>query len=137
MQPRKLLDQVRDKIRLKHYSIRTEQAYVDWIRRYILFHNKCHPRDIGSREIEAFLTDLAIAKKVAPSTQNQAFNAILFLYKQVLGISLENQNIQSLREKQRERIPVAIIYCFYSPSCPPLATGEERNYEVFRNTFTV
>ncbi len=65
---KKLLDQVRDVIRLKHYSIRTEKAYVSWIRRYILFHNKRHPREMGSREIEAFLTHLAVNENVAAST---------------------------------------------------------------------
>jgi len=69
-QPRKLLDQVRDAIRLKHYSIRTEQAYVSWIKRYILFHNKRHPKNIGSAEITAFLTHLAVERNVAASTQN-------------------------------------------------------------------
>ena len=83
-QPRKLLDQVRDVMRLKHYSYRTEQSYVDWIRRYILFHNKRHPREMGSSEIEAFLTHLAVKERVAASTQNQAFSALLFLYRQVL-----------------------------------------------------
>ncbi len=77
--PKKLLDQVRELIRRKHYSIRTEQAYVLWIKRYILFHNKRHPRDMGKPEIEAFLTHLAVDLKVASSTQNQAFNALLFL----------------------------------------------------------
>ena len=70
--PKKLLDQVRDVIRLKHYSIRTEQAYVDWIKRYILFHNRRHPNEMGSQEIEAFLTYLAVERNVAASTQNQA-----------------------------------------------------------------
>lgn len=65
----KLLDQVRGKIRLKHYSLRTEQTYVDWIKRYILFHGKHHPRDMGAGEVEAFLTHLAVAGKVAASTQ--------------------------------------------------------------------
>jgi hypothetical protein len=68
----KLLDQVRDKIRLKHYSLRTEQAYVDWIRRFILFHDKQHPLQMGAQDIEAFLTHLAVVGKVAASTQNQA-----------------------------------------------------------------
>ena len=67
-QPRKLSDQVRDVMRLKHYSYRTEQSYVDWIRRYILFHNKRHPREMGSSEIEAFLTHLAVKERVAAST---------------------------------------------------------------------
>ena len=83
---KKLLDQVRDIIRLKHYSIRTEEAYVNWIRRYILFHNKRHPREMGSGEIEAFLTHLAVNEHVAASTQNQVFNTLLFLYCEVLKI---------------------------------------------------
>jgi integron integrase len=83
-QPPKLLDQVRNKIRFKHYSLRTEQAYVHWIRRFILFHNKQHPDGMGAREVEAFLTHLAVIGKVAASTQNQARSALLFLYKEVL-----------------------------------------------------
>lgn len=67
----RLLDQVRDRIRLKHYSIRTETCYVDWIRRFILFHGKRHPAEMGAAEVEAFLTHLAVAGKVAASTQNQ------------------------------------------------------------------
>ncbi len=70
----KLLDRVRHKIRLKHYSIRTEQAYVSWIKRYVHFHNMKHPKDMGEMEIEEFLTDLAARGKVSASTQNQAFN---------------------------------------------------------------
>jgi site-specific recombinase XerD len=80
----KLLDQVRDLIRLKHYSIRTEQAYLGWIRRFILFHHKRHPKEMGKTEIESFLTHLAVQGNVAASTQNQAMNAILFLYRHVL-----------------------------------------------------
>ena len=74
---KKLLDQVREIIRLKHYSPRTEKTYVGWIRRYILFHNKRHPREMGSREIETYLRNLATERRVAASTQNQAFNALL------------------------------------------------------------
>jgi site-specific recombinase XerD len=79
--PAKLLDRVRYRIRVKGYSIRTEQSYVDWARRFILFHNKRHPQDMGKDEIEAYLTHLAVNRHVAPSTQNQAFNALLFLYR--------------------------------------------------------
>ncbi|MCL4801667.1 MAG: integron integrase [Burkholderiales bacterium] len=86
-QPR-LLDQLRDRIRLKHYSIRTEQAYSDWVRRFVLFHGKRHPRELGQVEVEAFLTHLAVAGRVAASTQNQAKSALLFLYKEVLGVEL-------------------------------------------------
>ena len=76
----KLLDRVRWQLRVKHYSIRTEQAYVDWIRRFILFHRKRHPNEMGEGEITQFLTHLAVEKNVAASTQNQAFSALLFLY---------------------------------------------------------
>ncbi len=84
----KLLDQVRNLMRLKHLSFKTERAYVGYIREYILFHNKKHPKDMGVDEIRDYLTHLAVAKKVAASTQNVAFNAIIFLYKQVLDIEL-------------------------------------------------
>ncbi|MDD5114699.1 MAG: integron integrase [Methylobacter sp.] len=84
----KLLDQVRDKLRVKHYAIRTEQSYVDWIKRYIYFHDKTHPKDLGAQDIEAFLTHLAVAGKVAASTQNQAKSALLFLYREVLEVQL-------------------------------------------------
>ena len=83
-QPR-LLDQIRDRIRLKHYSIRTEQAYLDWVKRFILFHRKRHPASMGKADVEAFLSHLAVNGKVAASTQNQAKSAILFLYREVLG----------------------------------------------------
>ncbi|MEQ1531940.1 MAG: integron integrase [Sideroxydans sp.] len=84
----KLLDQVREKLRVKHYAIRTEQSYVDWIKRYIYFHDKTHPKDLGAQDVEAFLTHLAVAGKVSASTQNQAKSAILFLYREVLEIQL-------------------------------------------------
>ena len=83
-QPKKLLDQVRDALRLKHYSYRTEQTYKDWIRRYILYHDKTHPKDMGEPEIQAFLTHLATERKVAASTQNQALSALIFLYRNVI-----------------------------------------------------
>ena len=80
----KLLDQVSEVMRFKHYSIRTETTYRDWIKRFIFFHGKRHPREMGAFEVERFLSDLAITRKVAASTQNQAFNALLFLYRDVL-----------------------------------------------------
>ena len=80
----KLLDEVQNKIRLKHYSIRTEQSYVQWIKRVIIFHNKRHTRDMGEKEITEFLTHLAVREHVSSSTQNQALCAILFLYREVL-----------------------------------------------------
>ena len=76
-EPRKLLDQVRDALRLKHYSIRTEQAYVNWIKRFIFFHHKRHPRDMGVPEVEAFLSYLAVDERVAASPQNQARSALV------------------------------------------------------------
>lgn len=84
----RLLDQVRGKIRLKHYSLRTEQAYLDWIKRFIRHHGKRHPREMGAAEVEAFLTHLAVAGRVAASTQNQAKSALLFLYREVLEVEL-------------------------------------------------
>ncbi len=80
----KLLDQVRDAIRMRHYSIRTEEAYVGWIRRFIFFHGKRHPIEMGEQEVSAFLSHLARSEGVAASTQNQALSALLFLYKTVL-----------------------------------------------------
>ena len=82
--PKKLLDQVSEALRTKHYAYRTEETYVDWIKRYILFHKKRHPKDMGEKEIHEFITYLATERKVATSTQNQALSAILFLYRTVL-----------------------------------------------------
>ena len=107
MPPKKLLHQVRDRLRLKHYSIRTERSYTGWIRRYILFHDKKHPKDMGEREIENFLTYLAVDQKVAQSTQNQALNAIIFLYREVLGIEL-NDPINAIRAKRPQRLPTVL-----------------------------
>ena len=106
--PKKLLDRLSDKIKVMHYSPKTEASYVSWVRRFILFHKKQHPQDMGKIEIEAFLTHLAVNKKVSPTTQNQAFHALLFLYEHVLNINLKEQNIQALRAKQRIRIPVVL-----------------------------
>jgi integron integrase len=88
-EPPKLLDRVRWHLRVKHYSIRTEQSYIDWIRRFILFHQKRHPDKMGESEIAAFLTHLAVKQNVAASTQNQALSALLFLYQQVLERKLD------------------------------------------------
>lgn len=104
----KLLDQVRYKIRLKHYSWRTEQAYINWIKRFIFFHNKKHPSKIGKEGIELFFTDLAVRQNVAASTQNQAFSALLFLYKDVLKIDFGENSISALRAKRPQRIPVVL-----------------------------
>jgi integron integrase len=103
----KLLDIVRGKIRLKHYSIRTEQAYVDWIKRYILHFDKQHPKDLGATEVEAFLTYLAVQGKVSASTQNQAKSALLFLYKEVLGVELPWLG-KVQQAKTPKRLPVVL-----------------------------
>ena len=86
--PLKLLDQVREKIRYKHYSLSTENTYVSCIKQYILYHGKRHPAEMGAAEVEAFLTHLATARQVASSTQNQALSAILFKYREVLALDL-------------------------------------------------
>ncbi len=102
-----LLDEVRNVIRVKHYSLRTEETYVQWIKRFVLFHNKRHPKYMGGKEISAFLTYLAVEQKVAASTQNQALNAIVFLYKEVL-----QQEVGVLEgitwAKKPERLPVVL-----------------------------
>jgi integron integrase len=103
----KLLDQVRFRIRAKHYSIRTESAYVDWIKRFIIFNGKRHPCEMDAAEVEAFLTSLAVDRKVAASTQNQALAAILFLYREVLGQKLEWLDGVT-RAKKPRRLPVVL-----------------------------
>ncbi len=106
-EPPKLLDRVRERIRLKHYSIRTEQSYVQWVRRFILHHGKRHPAEMGAPEVEAFLTHLAVEGKVSASTQNQARSALLFLYKEVLGIELPwLDNVE--QAKKPKRLPVVL-----------------------------
>lgn len=105
--PPKLLDQVRDRLRLKHYSLRTEQAYVGWIKRYIIFHNKRHPAEMAKLELETFLTSLAVERNVSASTQTQALSALLFLYKEVLG--LEFPWLDSVtRAKKPVRLPTVL-----------------------------
>ena len=106
-QPPKLLDQLRNRIRVKHYSIRTEQQYVQWVRRFIVFHGKRHPRDMGVAEVEAFLTHLAVDGLVSASTQNQALSALLFLYKEVLGVNLP-WLADVTRAKTPQRLPVVL-----------------------------
>jgi len=103
----KLLDQVRDVMRKKHYSIRTEQSYINWIKRYILFHKKRHPRSMGEKEISEFLSYLATGGGVSASTQNQALNAIVFLYKQVLGIELGDFG-DTQRARKPEKLPTVM-----------------------------
>src|SRR6266568_7155514 len=99
--PKKLLDQMRDVLRTQHYAIRTENAYVDWARRFILFHQKRHPQEMGTAEIEAFLTHLAVERHVAASTQNQALSALLFLYKAVLHQEVESvESVDAVRARK-------------------------------------
>ena len=105
--PKKLLDHVRDAIRLKHYSRHTEQAYIAWIKRYIFFHDKRHPKDMGAAEVEAFLTHLAVQQKVAASTQNQALSALLFLYRDVLRQPLDGP-IDPIRARKAKRVPTVL-----------------------------
>lgn len=105
--PPKLLDQVRDKIRVKHYSIRTEKQYLQWIKRFILFHGKRHPQDMDAVEVESFLTHLAVEGSVSASTQNQALSALLFLYREVLSIDLPWMDTM-VRAKNPQRLPVVL-----------------------------
>src|SRR5919201_5133729 len=100
----RLLDRVRAVLRRKQYSLRTEEAYVAWIKRYILFHHKRHPQELGVPEVEPFLTDLAVQQHVAASTQNQALSALLFLYTEVLQQPLEGP-LHTVRAKQSEHLP--------------------------------
>jgi len=102
-----LLDQVRRATRLKHYSIRTEQAYADWVKRYVLFHNKQHPKHLGKHEVTEFLSYLAIERNIAPNTQSQAFNALLFLYKHVLNQPLDSIT-DFVRPKKKQKLPVVL-----------------------------
>ena len=101
--PQKLLDQVREILHLKHYSRSTEKTYLSWIKRFILFHNKRHPQEMGESEIKDFLTYVAIKKNVAALTQNQAFHALLFLYRHVLHKKLQ-ESIQVLVGRLSVRI---------------------------------
>jgi integron integrase len=106
-QPRRLLDQVRDAIRVRHYSYRTEQAYVGWIRRFILFHGKRHPAEMGAEEVRDFLTALAVHREVSASTQNQALAALLFLYREVLRAD-PGWIDDVVRAKRPQRLPVVL-----------------------------
>ena len=101
----RLLDQVRDVIRCKHYSIRTEQTYTEWIKRYILFHDKRHPQDLNEKHVSEFLTYLAVHRNVTSSTQNQALCALVFLYRQVLKMDIGDfENV--IRAKKPSKLPV-------------------------------
>jgi site-specific recombinase XerD len=103
----KLLDKVCEVLRLKHYSPKTEESYLHWIRQYLRYHKLRHPRELGPLDVESFLTHLAVDGKVAASTQNQAVSALLFLYRQVLGIDLQIQP-QLVRPRQSRNVPVVL-----------------------------
>ena len=105
----RLLDQIRARCRLRHYSIRTERAYVSWARRFILANGRRHPRDMGVVEVEAFLSTLATRDDVAASTQNQALSALLFLYREVLGIELPWME-SVVRAKRPQKVPVVLSH---------------------------
>lgn len=104
-QGKKLLDQYRDQIRLKQYSPRTEKTYIQWVREYILFHNKRHPREMGVPEINQFITHLVVDRKASASTQNQAISGILFLYRSTLHIELDKTALNFVRPKRGKSVP--------------------------------
>ncbi|MFA6902855.1 MAG: integron integrase [Gallionellaceae bacterium] len=103
----KLLDRMRAEIRVRHYSIRTEETYLDWARRFIFFHNKQHPKDLGANEVQAFLSYLALERNVSSSTQNQAKSALLFLYREVLKVELPWLD-EIVSAKKGTRLPVVL-----------------------------
>ena len=103
MTPPRLMEQVRAEIRARHYSRRTEDAYVHWIRRFIVFHGRRHPRDLGAPEISAFVAWLAVEQRMAASTQNQALSAVLFLYRGVL-----RQEVGAVELLPRARMPAKV-----------------------------
>ena len=103
--PKKLLDQYRDSIRLKQYSFRTEKTYIQWVREYILFNKKRHPREMGTSEINQFITHLVVDRKASASTQNQAISAIIFLYQNTLNIDLDKSALNFIRPKRGKRVP--------------------------------
>jgi integron integrase len=107
-QGKKLLDLYRESLRVRHYSHRTEVTYISWVRQFILFHKKRHPREMGVDEINAFITYLANEKNVAASTQNQAISSILFLYRHVLGIELDEKGLVPIRPTKPKRVPTVL-----------------------------
>lgn len=102
----KLEQQIRELMRFKHYSLSTEESYVGWFRRFVKFHRMRHPSEMGAEEVEAFLTDLAVDRNVVAATQNQALNALVFLYKEVLQKPFEG--VDAMRAKQSRRLPVVL-----------------------------
>ena len=104
---RGLLQEMRRQLRVRHYSLRTEQAYLGWVRRFVAHHGRRHPRTMGAAEVQAFLTALAVEGRVAPSTQNQALSALLFLYREVLGMELAWME-SVVRAKRQRKLPVVL-----------------------------
>jgi integron integrase len=105
---KKLLDQYSEFLRNRHYSLRTEKTYISWVRQYILYHDKRHPREMGVAEINDFITHLVNQKTVSASTQNQAISAILYLYRNVLGIQLDEKSLVPIRPTKPKRIPTVL-----------------------------
>ena len=116
-QPPRLLDQMVEILRTRHYSARTEEAYVLWLKRFIRFHKMRHPKDMGGPEINEFLTHLAVDSKVSASTQNQALSAILFLYRYVFGYDIGSLG-DVVRARKSQHIPVVMTRAYWS--CPVL-----------------
>ena len=107
-QGKKLLDLYKESLRVRHYSHRTEETYISWVRQYILYHKKRHPREMGVYEINAFITHLASERNVAASTQNQAISSILFLYRNVLEIQLDETALVPIRPTKPKRVPTVL-----------------------------
>jgi integron integrase len=103
----KLLDQVREVLRYHHYSLRTEKSYVSWIKRFITFNKKRHPKEMGKAEIERFLSHLAVNREVSANTQNQAFNAIMFLYRHVLDMPVD-EKVEATRSRKPKHLPAVL-----------------------------
>jgi site-specific recombinase XerD len=120
----RLMDRVRGAIRARHYSVRTEKAYVAWIKRYIFFHDKRHPAEMGGPEVARFLTSLAVDRKVAASTQNQALNALLFLYRTVLDQELPWLD-EVVRARRSQHLPIVLTRDEIRRRCcpPPPSPG--------------
>ncbi len=106
--PKKLLEQYKEAIRLKQYSPRTEKTYIEWVRQYILYHNKRHPKEMGSHEVKQFVTHLVVDRKASASTQNQVISAILFLYRNVLHLELDQTDLGFIRPKRGKRVPTVL-----------------------------
>src|SRR5262245_13757766 len=105
---KKLLDQLREALQVKHYSPRTEETYTLWVKNFILYHKKRHPREMGTLEIGQFLTHLAATAQVSSSTQNQAFSAILFLYRHVLHQELDENELAQFRPQKASTVPTVL-----------------------------